>query len=172
MKKSCYLIICFFFINSFILNAQRICGSAINDKAMSKQYREYRVMSRIGAHKMKNEIDKLPDKIIIPVVVHVIHKGEPIGVGYNISDEQIKSQIDVLNEDFNRQNADKVNTPPIFKNIAARIGIEFKLANIDPNGSPTNGIIRKKGVLDKYSHQVDNVKTERYGDISWDTKNI
>ncbi len=34
---------------------------------------------------------------LIPVVVHVIHKGEPYGVGTNITNEQIYSQIEVWN---------------------------------------------------------------------------
>lgn len=36
----------------------------------------------------------------IPVVVHVIHNGEAVGTGSNISYAAIQSQIDVLNEDF------------------------------------------------------------------------
>src|SRR5690606_40649970 len=36
----------------------------------------------------------------IPVVVHVIHNGESVGTGTNISQAAIQSQIDVLNEDF------------------------------------------------------------------------
>jgi len=38
----------------------------------------------------------------IPVVVHIIHNGEPVGVGANISAAQVNSQIEVLNEDFRR----------------------------------------------------------------------
>ena len=40
--------------------------------------------------------------IIIPVVVHVLHRNEAVGTGLNISQAQIQSQIDVLNEDFRR----------------------------------------------------------------------
>ena len=39
---------------------------------------------------------------VIPVVVHVIHRGGP----ENISDAQVKSQIDVLNRDFRKTNPD------------------------------------------------------------------
>src|SRR5947209_14723179 len=39
---------------------------------------------------------------VIPVVVHVIHRGG----NENISDQQIKSQIDVLNRDFRKKNQD------------------------------------------------------------------
>ena len=50
----------------------------------------------------------------IPVVIHVIHNGEAIGTGTNISDAQINSQIAVLNDDFQRLNADATNTPTEF----------------------------------------------------------
>ena len=76
--------------------------------------------------------------ITIPVVVHVVWN-QPI---QNISYEQIKSQIDVLNEDFRRLNADTVNTPAPFVPFAADAEIEFKLAVRDPNGNPTLGITR------------------------------
>ena len=39
--------------------------------------------------------------LTIPIVVHVIHNGEAVGEGSNISEAQIQSQIQVLNEDFN-----------------------------------------------------------------------
>ena len=80
--------------------------------------------------------------IIIPVVVHVLHRGEAIGVGRNISDAQVQSQIAVLNEDFRRLNADRVNTPNVFQPVAADPNFEFRLSCIDPNGNITNGITR------------------------------
>jgi DNA-directed RNA polymerase specialized sigma54-like protein len=46
----------------------------------------------------------------IPVVVHVIHHGEPLGIEANISDEQILAQIRTLNEDFQMLNPDFINT--------------------------------------------------------------
>jgi hypothetical protein len=80
----------------------------------------------------------------IPVVVHIIHNpGDNYGFNTNISDEQVRSQIKVLNEDFRRLNSDTILTLDIFKNVAGDPGIEFKLALRDPNGNPTNGIKRK-----------------------------
>ena len=81
----------------------------------------------------------------IPVVVHVIHNGEPIGTGVNISDAQILSQITVLNNDFNRLNADKVNTPALFTPVAGSFNVEFVMAKQDPNGLATTGIKRVQG---------------------------
>src|SRR5437868_7735301 len=43
----------------------------------------------------------------IPIVVHLLHTGEPIGQGYNFSEERVKTQIRTLNEDYRR----KENTP-------------------------------------------------------------
>jgi hypothetical protein len=81
----------------------------------------------------------------IPVVVHVIHNGEAVGTGTNISTEQILSQIKVLNDDYRRQNADAVNTPAIFTSVAGSMDIEFMLAKRDPEGHSTTGIVRVQG---------------------------
>lgn len=74
---------------------------------------------------------------IIPVVVHVIHNG---GVE-NISDAQIQSQIDVLNEDFRKISG----TNGDGNGVDAEI--EFCLAKISPDGHCTNGIVRVQSTL-------------------------
>ncbi|MBI3220970.1 MAG: choice-of-anchor J domain-containing protein [Bacteroidetes bacterium] len=81
----------------------------------------------------------------IPVVVHIIHNGESIGTGMNISDAQVLSQIKVLNNDFNRLNTDQVNTPALFQGVAGAFDVQFVLAKQDPDGLPTTGIVRVKG---------------------------
>lgn len=81
----------------------------------------------------------------IPVVVHVVHNGESIGTGLNVSDAQINSQIVVLNDDFRRLNADAANTPSEFLPFAGPMDIQFILAKQDPNGLSTTGIVRIKG---------------------------
>ncbi len=73
----------------------------------------------------------------IPVIVHVIHNSnESVGQGRNISQAQVNSQIDVLNEDFRRTNADASQTPTPFAAVAADIEIQFCKAMVDPNGNP------------------------------------
>lgn len=74
--------------------------------------------------------------LTIPVIVHVVHNGEAVGTGRNISQAQVNSQIDVLNEDFRRLNADRVNTVAAFQGVAADVEIEFCPARVDPNGVP------------------------------------
>lgn len=72
--------------------------------------------------------------ITIPVVVHVLYNTN----AENISDEQILSQIEILNEDFRRTNSDADDVWP----QAADTEIEFCLASRDPNGNFTTGITR------------------------------
>ncbi|MEJ1242037.1 M43 family zinc metalloprotease [Chryseolinea sp. T2] len=88
---------------------------------------------------------------IIPVVFHVIHKGESVGSGVNIPDAQLISQIAVLNRDYNRTNIDASSTPAEFASTAGSMNIVFVLAKQDPNGNPTSGIVRVKGSKSQYS---------------------
>lgn len=92
--------------------------------------------------------------LTIPVVVHIIHNGEAIGVAPNITDAQVQSQITVLNQDFRRM----LGTPggESTNPIAADIEIEFVLAKVDPNGNPTNGIDRiNSGQSSWYDIEID-----------------
>ncbi len=87
----------------------------------------------------------------IPVVVHVLHNGQAIGVGGNIPDDQILSQITILNQDFRRLNPDASETPAEFLSVAADSEIEFVLAKRDPEGLPTTGIVRSQGSQFEYN---------------------
>jgi PKD repeat protein len=74
----------------------------------------------------------------IPVVFHIIHLNGP----ENISDAQIYDQMRIINEDYQKRNADTAAVIAAFKPIAANCEIEFKLAKIDPDGNCTKGITR------------------------------
>ena len=75
---------------------------------------------------------------IIPTVVHVI---QPTA-NDDLSDACIMEQIDILNEDFQKLNSDTTYIPVDFQGVAINTDIEFCLATIDPQGNPTNGIVR------------------------------
>src|SRR5258706_3923336 len=66
----------------------------------------------------------LPKVVTIPVVVHVVYAS----AAENISDAQVKSQIDVLNHDYRKKNADISKIPAPFKSLAADARIQFALA--------------------------------------------
>lgn len=78
----------------------------------------------------------------IPVVFHVLHMNGP----ENISNEQILDEMEVLNRDYRKLNADVNDVCCGFGAIAADIHLQFKLATIDPLGNCTNGIDRIRTV--------------------------
>ena len=59
----------------------------------------------------------------IPLVVHIVWRGPE----ENLSEEQIQSQLDVLNEDFRALNSDIGGVPGVFAGDVADMEIEFCL---------------------------------------------
>ncbi|MBA3971734.1 MAG: hypothetical protein H0X46_06235, partial [Bacteroidetes bacterium] len=82
----------------------------------------------------------------IPVVFHILH----LNGSENISDAQVIDQMNILNRDFRKLNADTSGIVPAFQALAADTKIEFRLAQKDPDGNCTNGIDRI------YSHKTLN----------------
>ncbi len=115
-------------------------------KATNELYRQGWESARELTWAIADEISRgeraTPPVYTIPVVFHVIHKGEAVGSGTNISDAQLYSAIDALNRDYRRTNANN--------GIALGAGpdteIQFCLASVDPNGNPHSGINRVSGM--------------------------
>ena len=83
--------------------------------------------------------EKAGDEIItIPVVWHVIYNGSTGAV----SDNNINSAMNLLNNDFQKLSSDQTQVASAFKPIHADTKIEFRLAKKDPDGNPTTGILR------------------------------
>ncbi len=92
--------------------------------------------------------------ITIPVVVHILYSNST----QNISDAQIASQMQVLNDDFRRLNSDADGT----WSQAADTEIEFCMATVDPNGNATNGITRTQTSVSSFGTN-DSVKFSSSG---------
>lgn len=75
----------------------------------------------------------MAEEVTIPVIVHVVHNGEAVGSGTNISAAQVQAQIEVLNEDFRKM----IGTPggESSNPLAADIEINFCLSPVDENGN-------------------------------------
>lgn len=102
-----------------------------------------------------------PDTIIIPVVVHVLWN---LAV-QNVSDAQILSQINVLNEDYRKMQGTRgYNNSP----IGADTKIEFRLAQFDPLSKPSNGIERVQTKVAGFYHDDKVKSTQSGGANAWD----
>lgn len=107
----------------------------------------------------------------INVVFHLVYNNE----GQNVSDARIMGQLALLNSCFRRTTSDTGDTRDIFKNVAEDSKIEFVLATTDPDGNPTNGIVRKQSDVEYFGgtflqlEGLEEVKKLPDGSPSWDT---
>lgn len=116
------------------------------------------IASHINAQLRTDEI------YVIPVVVHVVWNTE----SQNIEDDRIYSQLEVLNRDFRKLNADTINTPEIFSEVASDAKITFCLASVDPDGEATTGITRTFTENISFSTGNEIKQTENGGIDPWD----
>ncbi len=168
-KRKVLLIIAILFSLHTFSQEIRNCGTNNRKDFYLQKHPE----SRAKQNKLEQNIQKWikentntkTSAITIPVVVHVVYKNNL----ENISDAQIQSQIDVLNEDFRRLNQDASNTPFDFLPYAADMQIEFCLAK-RYLGFPTNGIIRRQTNLAEFPLYSDSVFFTNFGGSSaWNT---
>jgi hypothetical protein len=160
---------------SFIAQAQRECASATYLDAERRaqagldarlQSIEDFIQSARMARGQGNDGLPAASLIRIPVVVHILYNTPD----QNLSDQQVRSQLDALNRDFRRLNADSANTPLRFKGLAADTQIEFALATADPLGRPTTGIVRKKTTVTNWTSD-DKIKyANKGGSDAWDSR--
>ncbi|GHB82090.1 M43 family zinc metalloprotease [Persicitalea jodogahamensis] len=157
-SRAALVALLFYFSALWVVNAQvpeanlNRCASVERDQLKSGSNPQW-LKKRVQMEKLiqdyvqehKNLRTTADDIIRIPVVVHVIHDQDENSIGGlnnpNISEEQIRSQIEVLNEDYNRlPNTLGYNTNP----VGASAMIQFYLADYDPDGRFTSGITRHR----------------------------
>src|SRR5690606_23108760 len=105
--------------------------------------------------------------ITIPTVVHVLYRTS----AENISDAQIQSQIDVLNEDFIATNADLNLVHALFQPVVSSVEVQFCLAKQTPAGASTNGITRKSTNKRSWGTNDDVKNSSKGGVDPWNPSN-
>lgn len=146
------------------------------EKCGTDQLHQYHLLNTAGYADLRkqSELDvsnysgtfKAGSIIKIPVVFHIIYRLD----SQNISDEQIHSQIAVINKDFNKLNWDTMKVPSVWKSLIGDCEIEFVLANRDPNGNMSSGITRKKTSIPDIADVNGDVvyHTSKGGQDIWD----
>ena len=149
---------------------RRVCGAMeVLAAQLAADPTQARRMAAIEAHAQRVLASPALQRtaagtVIIPVVVHVLYNT----AGQNISDTQVQSQIDVLNEDFHKLNADVSKTPTQFAGLAADANVQFVLAKRDPAGAATTGVIHKQTKVSSWSTNDAVKNSKRGGDNAWD----
>jgi hypothetical protein len=145
MDKSLFLLnflvihLCLF--APFVFSQEKRCDTVM-DSVFGEQFQQE--ITQIILEKTKNQSSFRAEEsvYVIPIIFHIIHKGENVGEGLNISATQVYNQLDALNEDFRRQNQDTLRSPSKFRKVAADTKIEFTLARIDPAGQ----FLKERGI--------------------------
>lgn len=138
MRKTILLAILLFAFNA--ARTQRQCATMEMDSALRQKYPQMGTLNDFEQRLQKKMIElkasmtnqrNTAEVLVIPVVVHVVHNGEGTGQGRNLSEAQVKSQLEVINEDFRRKRGSRgFNDDP----RGADIEIEFCLAATNPQG--------------------------------------
>ena len=138
----------------FSLLAQNDCGTNFDLKKLKKDHAAYQEFLRIEkliedyrTRMAGSANQRLVDEngiITIPIVFHVLHLGEAVGTGTNISDDRLIDQVAVLNAAYSQTN-DQSAIPQAFRNLAGNPNFKFILPCTTPDGlQASNGIVRKQ----------------------------
>ncbi|WBB78088.1 zinc metalloprotease [Micromonospora sp. WMMD882] len=103
---------------------------------------------------------RLGQVVALPVVVHVVWHEE----AQNIPDEQVTSQLAVLDADFRAVNPDVAAVPAPWQPLVADTRITFTLADTDPDGRPCAGITRTRTDVAAFGTD-DEVKSAATGGV-------
>lgn len=104
------------------------------------------------------------EPMYVPVVFHIVLQNPN-----QVTDAQVKAQLDTLNIDFAGLNADSSKIPAAFKPLFAKAKIQFKLAQRTPNDDPSTGINRYTTTRSSYSYNDNTLKYSASGGAdAWD----
>lgn len=144
MKKSTSLFVAMMLLSSIVLKAQNTqkCATVAALQQIEANQPGYIQSTKnlFTDFYNTNDTRAISDTFLyVRVVVHIVYNTSQ----ENLPDSVILNQIDILNKDYGRMNADTVNMRPVFAPIAGVDSrIRFLLASTDPQGNPTTGITR------------------------------
>ncbi len=123
-------------------NTPRSCGTGV----LPQQFENW-VQSITPVNNPKGGDNSTQSVFNIPVIVHVIHNAEALNsisatTGGNLNAAQIIDQINILNKDFNGNNADTNLIPAVFKPLLGKFQVNFCLAVVNPTG----GVLAEPGI--------------------------
>ena len=147
--------------------SQRTCGTVQHEQMLMQADPHYaarrQAIDQFAQNYQYNPNNAQRTVITIPVVVHVIYSN----AAGNISQAQIQSEIDRLNLDYHKSNSDTANVPAVWKSLVADCNIQFCLAQRDPNGAATTGVVRKSTTVTSWSTNDAIKYSAQGGDDAW-----
>ncbi len=165
MKKCILILLQIVLIGTLTAQNQRTCGSAtLLDQQIAADPQMAVSRAAIEVHTAAQN-KKTRIQVTIPVVFHVLYNN----ASQNISDAQCIGQLNQLNLDFARLNTDASNTPAPFAALCSNTDIQFCLAQRDPQGNPTTGILHIPTTVNGFNIGTAMKFTASGGSDAWPT---
>lgn len=115
------------------------CGAELVQQQFRKQNAHFDEAFFSSSEKARSTLKSRTEPCTVQVVVHIL-KGPNDGF---ITNTRVQQEINRLNLAINHQNSDTSEIRSIFDNTTGNsANVNFVLANSDPQGNPTNGILR------------------------------
>ena len=123
------------------LHQQRIA----TDSTYAQQFQQIQEQIRLSLEEYYDphnpQAGAMRDLTVLPVVVHIVSPpGTALGSGNNVSDAEVQLGLQYLNDAY-------ANTGIFYTPTGINTDIQFALAVQDPQGQPTNGIMRHESNL-------------------------
>ncbi|MFZ1676240.1 MAG: M43 family zinc metalloprotease [Saprospiraceae bacterium] len=155
------------FISSLSVS-QVWCNMQATDRSKEDSIRYDEFLDKVRQHEL-NPVIRTRSEVCYQVVVHIVARES----ASFISNAQVIHQIDVLNNDFAGKGANIPKLEKEFLPLISDTGIRFRLAIVDPEGNPTDGITYTNTDVKDIALQVEQGHTYIYydqlgGKTGWD----
>jgi len=172
LRRLAYLVA--LILSSFFTNAQDRCGSMelldekfrANPALKANMVNREAVLQKIISQRMVSAKTQRTEEVVtIPVIFHVVLSRQS-----QVTDAQIRAQLDTINKDYSGTNGGALKIPGHFLPLFGKSGIRFALAQRTPNDQPSTGIVRYSTTRSSFDYTTEYVKHVSTGGAdSWDT---
>jgi len=157
---------------SITVNAQDRCGTMPlleanfkKDPSLKARFEQQEnQLQRLIAARISSPSARVEATLTVPVVFHIV-----MAYSGDVTDAQVKAQLDTLNKIYAGLNADSARIPPHFKSLFGHAGIQFCLARRTPDGKNTSGIIRYTTTQSSFSDNNGVKHVATGGANAWNT---
>lgn len=142
---------------------QKFCGNDLQGKSYYSESVESLIKSYMVTTLAKSTSD---EQYIIPTVFHILSTDND----ELVAQQDVLDQIEELNNAFNGSIGNLPYIPNEFKQLLGDMNIKFCLANTDPNGVPTEGIVRVNSTSSQLPSDSAVFFSAMGGADAWDTE--
>jgi hypothetical protein len=175
MKKLFFILFALFCLCGGSILAQRNCGYEYVHKKALEYNPDFdkdrqQIISGLSKFSAARKTAGTPTTLYVPIVFHIVlNSSQLTQLDPATITDRINTQIQVLNEDYDRGNADSVDIPTAFKQLYQSTNIKFALTHKDPSGNYTPGYEIVNTTSSGFDYTTQDAKhSSKGGADAWD----